>query len=158
MNSYITMINWKVFECFEISLCITVVISNNFSPHRTSYGRLWETNRTRDGKGIGNPPDSDWSRNPFCRSCNAGAVFEAAERKNTAWTKQQRQKDWSGKRGADTCVPLHCINGTQVSAVRQRRMLIKKKHYAGGFSAYDRKRKNEAFWKEAEQIQGDSRK
>ena len=34
--------------------------------------------------------------------------------------KQQRQKDWSGKRGADTCVPLYCNNGTQVSAVRQK--------------------------------------
>ena len=30
-------------------------------------------------------------------------------------------------------------------AVRQRKLLIKKKHCAEGFSAYDRKRKNEAF-------------
>ena len=67
------------------------------------------------------------------------------EKKNTAGTKQQRQKDWSGKRGADTCVPLHCIDDTQVSAVRQKKGILKKKHCAGGFSAYDRKRKNETF-------------
>ena len=75
--------------------------------------------------------------------CNAGAVFEAAERKNTAGTKQQRQKDWSGKRGAAFCFLYS--NGKQNAAVRQRKLLIKKKHFTGGFSAYDMKRKNEAF-------------
>ena len=35
------------------------------------------------------------------------------------------------KRGADTCVLLHNIDSTQVSAVRQRKMLIKKKHCVG---------------------------
>ena len=60
--------------------------------------------------------------------------------------KQQRQKDWSGKRGAAFCFLYS--NSKQNAAVRQRRMLIKKKHCVGGFSAYGnpcRKRKNEAF-------------
>ena len=35
------------------------------------------------------------------------------------------------KRGADTCVLLHNIDSTQVSVVRQRKMLIKKKHCVG---------------------------
>ena len=79
--------------------------------------------------------------------CNAGAVFEAAERKNTAGTKQQRRKDWSGKRGADTCVPLHCNNGTQVSAVRQKKGILKKKHCAGGFFAYEEKSEKRSLLK-----------
>ena len=58
---------------------------------------------------------------------------------------RSRQAQLRSKRGADTCVPLHCIDGTQVSAVRQKKGILKKKHCAGSFSAYDRKRKNEAF-------------
>ena len=52
--------------------------------------------------------------------------------------KTPREQNSSGKkigaerkRGADTCVLLHNIDSTQVSVVRQRKMLIKKKHCVG---------------------------